>query len=497
MADAPNEHEHNEHQEPNDPVIDVESGDGQNQSPEEGLVASLNSGRSASVRFSRGVESQGNKNQFRMDAANQSLADALKITYRFLQIGMFILIILFVFSGFQKINEGERGIKVFLGKPTRTNLEPGAHLTWPFPIGELIRVGGGAVEVPLARDFMPNRNGVISDDALLEVPISDFNNGIRLNPERDSSLITADLNIAHTQWTVNYHRSDHLKFTENILPVQESGVVRLAVRRGVVHTMAEITIDDLLKKSAETIASNVRELAQGTLDDLESGITIDRVVMVRKSPPLSLLEQFASVQSSAQNAGKLKEDAMLWHDQQLNQVAGRAAPILISMIEEYERAIELDDTDHAVELLAQIDTVLAGGEINYKGQSTLGLISGEVSEILNRAQADASTRVSKAIADLEQFNAKLAQYEANPKLMIARDWSAGMSEFLNKDFVTTMYLPKGVHAELVLNNDPDIERERDRLRKRAESAEGQRQRREDAKRDFFRSQRGIQAEDME
>jgi regulator of protease activity HflC (stomatin/prohibitin superfamily) len=309
-------------------------------------------------------------------------------------------------------------------------------------------------------------------------------------------LITADQNIAHAQYRVNYHRENHLRFVENILPEQEREVIILAVRRAVVHTMAEITIDDLLKTSAESIASRVRETAQATLDELDSGIAIDRVVLVRKTPPLFLLNQFASVQSAAQNAGKAREDALLIRDQTLNEVAGRASGVLIEMINEYERLIELGESDEAEALLAKIDTVMAGGDVDWNGQNTLALVSGEVSEILKNAQAQSSSRVSQAIADLEQFKAKQAQYEANPMLMVARDWSSAMSEFLSKDFVTTIYLPEGRSAELLINPDPDFERERDRLRKRREAMENMERRREEARQDFFRTQRGIQAEEQ-
>lgn len=494
MADAPNNEDQNG-KDPSPELSDELNADLgiEDEASSEGLIT----GRSASVRFSRKEGTEVATSQFRMDAANQSLADALRITYGFMQFGMVVLLILFVFSGFQKINEGERGISVFLGKPSRTNLEPGAHLNWPYPIGELIRVGGGAVEIPISRIFMPNRPGATSDDALLEMPIDQFGNQGRLNPSRDGSLITSDLNIAHTQWTVNYHRSNHMRFVENILPEQEGSVIVIAVRRGVVQTIAETSIDDLLKKSAESIAAQVRDIAQETLDNFESGITIDRVVLVRKTPPLYLLDRFASVQSAAQNAGKAREDALLERDQMLNDVAGRAAPVLISMIDDYERHIELGEDELAAALLTDIDLVLAGGEVNYQGQSTLAFVSGEVSEILNYARSYATIRVSQSIADLELFKAKQAQFEANPTLMIARDWSLAMGEFLNKDFVTTMYLPKGTQAELIISTDPDVEAEQLRAKRRKEALDAMLQRREDLVRNVFRSSRGIQAEEAE
>jgi regulator of protease activity HflC (stomatin/prohibitin superfamily) len=462
--------------------------------PEPGLI----SGRSASVRFDRRSTSAHTNNRARMDAANQSLADALKITYVFLQFGMFVLVVLFFFSGVQRINEGERGIKVFLGKPTETNIEPGAHLTAPYPIGEMIRVGAGAVEIPMGRDFMPSRGGGLSDNDLLNTDLGSFNSLGRLNPGQDSMIITADQNIAHAQFRVNYHRSDHREYVQNISSQRdEENLVRLIVRRAVVHTMAETSIDDLLKTSAETIGERIRLIAQRSLDDIETGITIDRVVIVRKSPPLYLSDQFASVQSAAQNAGKEREGALLLREQMLNEVAGRASGVLIEMINEYERLTELGEFEESEALLAQIDTVLMGGEVNWNGQSTLSLVSGEVSEILKNAQAQASSRVSRAIADLEQFRAKQAQFEANPTLMIARDWSAAMAAFLNKDFVSTMYLPEGRDAELILNPDQDWEEERIREQRRAEAAEQLQRRRREATQDFYRTQRGIQAEDAE
>lgn len=462
--------------------------------PEPGLI----SGRSASVRFDRRSTSAHTNNRARMDAANQSLADALKITYVFLQFGMVVLVVLFFFSGVQRINEGERGIKVFLGKPTETNIEPGAHFTAPYPIGEMIRVGAGAVEIPMGRDFMPSRAGGLSENDLLNTDLGSFKSLGRLNPGEDSMIITADQNIAHAQFRVNYHRSDHREYVQNISSQRdEENLVRLIVRRAVVHTMAETTIDDLLKTSAETIGERIRLIAQRSLDDIETGITIDRVVIVRKSPPLYLSNQFASVQAAAQNAGKEREGALLLREQMLNEVAGRASGVLIEMINEYERLTELDEIEESEALLAQIDTVLMGGEVNWNGQSTISLVSGEVSEILKNAQAQASSRVSRAIADLEQFRAKQAQFEANPTLMIARDWSAAMAAFLNKDFVSTMYLPEGRDAELILNPDQDWEEERIREQRRAEAVEQQRRRREEATRDFYRTQRGIQAEDAE
>ena len=75
--------------------------------------------------------------------------------------------------------------------------------------------------------------------------------------------------------------------------------------------------------------------------------------------------------------------------------------------------------------------------------------------------------------------------------MIARDWSSAMAEFLDKEFVSTIVLPEGVSAEVLINRDPDIARELDRARKRREAQGTIDERREDMRRSFYKTQRGL------
>jgi regulator of protease activity HflC (stomatin/prohibitin superfamily) len=430
----------------------------------------------------------------RMDPANQSLADALRFTYGLLKFAMLILVILFAVSGVKAINEGERGIRVLFGKPNALNLTPGPHWGVPYPMGEMIRIGEGSVEVKIGRAFMPYGTGMETDDLAMAARAEQFSADAMLKPGRSGSNITSDLNIAHTQWTATYRRTDHRMYTENILPEQEEYLVRAAVQRGVVLTLAGVSIDDLLKQSGDSAAAaRVREIAQSTLDEMDSGITVDRVTLSRKIPPTYLLDKFNSVQSAAQRAGKNREDALLERDQRLNEVAGNAAPVLIAAINEYERLTELGQADEAEELLAQIDAVLEGRPASIDGQIyAAGLIAGRVSEELEQARSGVSTRVSQAIADRDLFRAKLAQFESNPRLMISRDWSAAMAEFLAKPFVQAMILPSGVTtAELLINEDPAIVRELDRERKRQEAQRAADERMENFRRSVYSTQRGI------
>ncbi len=453
--------------------------------------------RLASVQLRDRASTARREQHRRMDAANQSLADALRITYKLLQAGMLVLVVLYVISGLQSINEGERGIAVRFGKIVKPNLDPGFQWSWPYPLGEIVRVGEGSVELPIGTSFMPSLSsrqaGVANpEEEAMEADINSFGVSSQLRPGEGGFNLTADLNIAHTQWRVYYRRSNHAEFVANILPTQEGAIVRMAVERGVVQSIATIEIDDLLKSSNEAVSSRVRAIAQRTLDGLDSGITIDRVVLARKSPPMSLLGQFSNVQSAAQNAGKAREDAMLTREQTLNDIAGASAEILVAQINEFERLTEIGDAEGAERTLAVIDKLFVGEPVEVDGVLVQGQVSGVVSELINDASAVASAQISQAIAEYELFKAKQQQFEANPALMIARDWSDAMAVFLNKPFVSTIVLPSGVSAEMLINNDPRILKRLDQAAKEQAGQEALDKRIESHRRDAHRSQRGIQ-----
>src|ERR1043165_2421282 len=73
--------------------------------------------RAASARFI--VDTQvGSEAAMRdaMDPANQSLAEALRLSFRVLQAVILVLIVLFLASGFQTVQEGQSGVRTVWGK---------------------------------------------------------------------------------------------------------------------------------------------------------------------------------------------------------------------------------------------------------------------------------------------------------------------------------------------------------------------------------------------
>lgn len=462
--------------------------------------------RQGSVRLRDGSGAQG---AALMDPANQSLADALRITFVLLQGAMVVLAALFVFSGFQTVKEGERGISVLFGRALGTNLEPGFHFAAPYPFGELVKVNTGNISPVLNREFWPYVDPRSPSDAIEQVSWQ-----TQLNPERDGSLITADLNLAHTQWQAVYRRTNPVRYVENIYSEHEDAIVRAALRRGVVRTIAMIGIDELLRPQeggTRAIAQRAMEIAQETLDGLDSGIRIEQFELGQRTAPGSLQRQFRAVLDARSEAQKAITEARGLRAQILNNAAGGGADALLWLIGRYELAVETGDRAEAEGILARIDRVLEGAPIAFdeaeravlRSDSALASVvdsegrtaSGEVIEIIQNAVVDRLAIVQQARGELELFRAKRGQFAANPSLMVRRDWASAWSEFQSKDFVQTMLLPVGRSAELWLNEDPDIIKQLDRAQKQRERIRAAEQRELEQRRSRFQVDRSILLED--
>lgn len=413
------------------------------------------------------------------DTANQSIADALKISFFLLKLGMLALGVLYALSGFQFVKEGEQGIRLLFGRVQDASVEPGFRYSWPFPFGEMVRVETGANDLAVEDVFW------VEIDAGQDRNTSVDRLGAKtsLKPRDDAgSLLTSDGNIAHARVRTVYRRADPGKYAQHIYPgietwrEEERKIVRLAIQRGVVHAVARVSIDDLLKQTASdegAVASVAKRGAQEVLDELESGIVLD-TLSLEPIAPLFVREDFAKVQAAVANAARAVEEARLEAQRSLNGAAGAAAPVLGALIDAYDGAITRKDEAAQRTALAAIDAALDAGKVTIPGaEGAPGqavVISGEAARLLNNATQYRTAVVARRRGQLDAFNAKLAQYEANPSVMVQREWTGALSDFYSRDNVEIFMMYPGLDTLAIqLNRDPEIARAQERLIKSRET----------------------------
>lgn len=426
-----------------------------------------------------------------MDAAHKSLADALRITFGLVQIGMVVLACLYVLSGFQSVKQNEQGIRLLFGKIDADGLEPGFQFSLPAPLGELVKVNTGAESVDLDTEFWIHVSAADKDkpiDSLPKLP--------RIDPEQEGAVLTGDGNIAHTQWKASYRRVKPGDYSKNIMPTDEAAIVKAAVQRGVVQAVAQTSIEDLLKQSASdraSVAATARDVAQGILDRARSGIVLEQLILKDKMPPIFVRDSFAKVQTAASNSGTEQDKARSERGQKLNKMAGAAAPALLSLIRQYELQTEKNDQPAAEAVLANIYKILDGEAVEVDGATVAaGAASGEVASILAQARLYRSEVVNQRQSELISFRAKLEQYKSNPLAMVNREWQEAISALYARENVQLMASPPGTRTlELLLNADPDILRDLDIRRKRKEAQDAAAEREAKQKQAQFDVDRGF------
>lgn len=446
--------------------------------------------RAASVTLRRDGEDGAASAASLMDPANQSLAEALRITFHLLQGAMVVIAALFLLSGFRSVREGEVGIRLLFGRASGGELPPGFQPSAPYPFGDMVKVQRAGKPLLLDSEFWPYVQERSRDLPIDKLPATNV-----LKPGIDGSLITGDSNIAHTRWRATYRRSDALKWAENVHPEQEEKILRAAISRGIMQAVAQTPIERLLKQSSDdqgSVASMAKELAQTMIDDLSLGIEIERLYLDDKIPPLNVRPRFVQVESAASKAAEKREQAQGEAAETLSAMAGEAAGPLLEWISEYELALAKGDKAGSEAWLARIHAILDGKPVEYNGETRVVGLAGEASAIMSDARLYASREVNTRRAEYSLFRARADQFAENPDLTLRQAWLDAYAALQARDVVQTLVLPMGARGlELIINQDPQIIKDLDRAYKKISTERAAEQRKKDQQMDKYKTETGV------
>lgn len=395
-----------------------------------------------------------------LDPAQQSLAEALRVSFAILKFAMLGLLIAYAFSGTFSVGSNEVALRLrfgdYVGDPGSRVLERGTYLAAPFPIEQVVKVDTRPATLSLDREFWFETTK--GDSGLTRTQLQG-QKAQPLHPLRDGSLITGDSSIVHAKWTLTWRVADPVAFLTNVgsRRMGES-IVRLVAQQGIVHAVAQLAADDVLRGIVN------RELAvslmQRRLDDMRTGLVVDQLALDKVSAPMRVAGSFDAVTSAeSDRAGRIvaaqQERARI-----LGETAGEASAAIVELLTAYERAVDEGDADAARRLQDRIDAGL--GELRI-GDASIG---GEVARVVNAAKTYRTQIVEQVAAEAQAYSQLLPQYEQNPRLVLAKLWEDARESILTGD-VETFYTVPG-QLELQLNRDPELlkERQKEQLRSR-------------------------------
>lgn len=209
-------------------------------------------------------------------------------------------------TGLHLVEARENAVVKTLGNYTRT-LEPGLHLTGPYPFESV---------------------DIEDVEGVRAVNIPD-GSGEKLILTGDQNLV--DLSYI-VRWRINNLEDFKFQLAEPVETVNE--VAEAAMRASV----AEKTLDDTFSGQGRAeIQQSVRERMQETLDRYRAGIQVVGVEIAKADPPGEVNEAFRDVSVAEQNADRARNQSRGYAQQTIAEAEG-AAEAFTKVYEQYRLA---------------------------------------------------------------------------------------------------------------------------------------------------------------
>jgi len=254
---------------------------------------------------------------------------------------------------FYTVETDSRGVVLRLGEYHETT-PPGLHFKWPWPIDVVYTV---PVEKVQSLEF-----GYRTQEAGRRTTYARTTEDDKIM----ARMLTADLNLAHVEWVVQYQikdandylfkigdevTSDHATVARDLIRDVSEAVMR--------RVIGDVSVDSVITTGREQIADDARVEMQAMLDQFESGIRVVAVKLQSATPPEPVKDAFDAVNRAKQtkeqrvNMAKGERNRMIpaargkrdraiaeaeGYEIRIKKEAEGRAQAFLSQLEEYEKA---------------------------------------------------------------------------------------------------------------------------------------------------------------
>ena len=232
---------------------------------------------------------------------------------RNISILIFVALIIWLATGFYRVEPDEQGIELLFGKWNQMTTEPGLHYFFPTPIGKTM--------TPKVESIRKINVGYRSASEL-----GFSSNSSDRNVLEESLMLTGDQNIVDVHFTVLYKIKDAGKFLFKLRnPETTVKDMSESVMREVV---GQRDLEFLLTGGRQEVEQVVRVDLQDILDEYESGILIQSIQLQSVNPPALVIDAFDEVQRARQDKEKLVNEANSYLNKIVPNARGDAAKLV-------------------------------------------------------------------------------------------------------------------------------------------------------------------------
>ena len=224
-----------------------------------------------------------------------------------------VALIIWLATGFYRVEPDEQGIELLFGKWNQVTTEPGLHYFFPTPFGKTM--------TPKVESIRKINVGYRSASEL-----GFSSNSSDRNVLEESLMLTGDQNIVDVNFTVLYKIKDAGKFLFKLRnPETTVKDMSESVMREVV---GQRDLEFLLTGGRQEVEQVVRSDLQDILDEYESGILVQSIQLQSVNPPALVIDAFDEVQRARQDKEKLVNEANSYLNKIVPNARGDAAKLV-------------------------------------------------------------------------------------------------------------------------------------------------------------------------
>lgn len=236
-----------------------------------------------------------------------------------LGLGLLVILLLWLGSGFYRVQPAEDAVIMTFGKWTDTRSESGLGYALPWPVQDVITVD-------------------VAFDRRLEVGFRDTSSARTSGNDipSESLMLTGDENIIDIDFVVLWRVGDAGKFLFKIRD-QEATVKKVA-ESAMREVIGQTLIQKALTEARAEIEADTKTLMQKMLDEYESGVVINNVQLLKVDPPQPVVDAFDDVQRARADKERMKNEADTYRNDIVPKARGEAQKMLQDA-EAYKQAV--------------------------------------------------------------------------------------------------------------------------------------------------------------
>jgi len=218
-----------------------------------------------------------------------------------------VLAIIFAYTAVYTISPGHQGVILRFGR-YYAMVMPGLHFKIPFGVETVFKVHTEQVDTE-SFGFKSIRPGIRTQYEKSAVT------------ERESLMLTGDLNVIDVEWIVQFRREDPRKYLFNVRdPIMTIRDISESVNRRIVGNRSF----DYVLQNREEVNKMAQEELQKILDEYETGIRVVNVRLQNVVPPDPVKGAFNEVNEAQQEKERLINEAQETYNREIPKAKGEA-----------------------------------------------------------------------------------------------------------------------------------------------------------------------------